>query len=81
MIDSPEEYCLKDSEIKLGKALINLMENWDFVLTTDKSSKLNKSVVLLFLRDQTGLDTKGIRDNLKKFKKEFLIIKNFVITQ
>lgn len=81
MIDSPDEYCLKDSEIKLGKALINLMENWDFVLSTDKSSKLNKSVVLLFLRDQTGLDTKGIRDNLKKFKKEFLIIKNFVITQ
>lgn len=83
MVDSPDEFGLKESEVKLGKALINLLDNWDYVLSMDEknSTKLNKSVVLLFLRDQTGLDTKGIRDNLKKFKKEFLIIKNFVITQ
>ena len=80
MVDAPEENGLKESEIKIGKALINLFENWDYVLTTDNSNKLNKSVVLLFLREQTGLDTKGIRDNLKKFKKEFLIIKNFIVS-
>ena len=82
MVASPDEYGLKDNEIKVGNALINLFENWDYVLSMDdkNSNKLNKSVVLLFLREQTGLDTKGIRDNLKKYKKEFLIIKDFIIS-
>lgn len=80
MVSLPENFGLKENEIKVGNALINLFENWDYVLSTDNSSKLNKSVVLLFLREQTGLDTKGIRDNLKKFKKEFLIIKDFIIS-
>jgi hypothetical protein len=80
MVENPEENNLKASEIKLGKALINLFENWDYVLSTDASDKLNKNAILLFLRESTGLDTKGIRDNMKKFKKEFLIIKDFVIS-
>jgi hypothetical protein len=80
MVDNPDANNLKASEIKLGKALINLFENWDYVLTTDASDKLNKNAILLFLRETTGLDTKGIRDNMKKFKKEFLIIKDYVIS-
>lgn len=80
MVDNPEENNLKVSEVKLGKALINLFENWDYVLTTDASEKLNKNAILLFLRESTGLDTKGVRDNMKKFKKEFLIIKDYVIS-
>lgn len=79
MVENHEQYGLKDNEVKIGKALINLFKNWDYVLSTDNSSKLNKSVVLLFLREHTGLDTKGVRDNLKKFKKEYLIIKDFII--
>ena len=70
---------LKENEIKLGKALINLFQDWDFILTTDGSYKLNKSAVLLFLKDATGMDAKGIRDNMKKFKKAFLIAKSEAI--
>lgn len=80
MVNDPEANNLKASEVKLGKALIVLFENWDYVLTTDASDKLNKNAILLYLREATGLDTKGIRDNMKKFKKEFLIIKDFVIS-
>lgn len=79
MVNNPEENDLKENEVKLGKALINLFENWEYVLTTDGSNKLNKNAILLFLRESTGLDTKGIRDNMKKYKKEFLIIKDMVI--
>ena len=79
MVDNPEESDLRQNEVKLGNALINLFENWDYVLTTDGSNKLNKNAILLFLREATGMDTKGIRDNMKKFKKEFLIIKSIVI--
>ena len=79
MLEEKDIIPLKENEYKLGKALVNLFENWDYVLTTDGSHKLNKSAILLFLKDSTGLDAKGIRDNMKKFKKEFYIIKNFII--
>ena len=79
MTSDPYTYDLKENEVKLGKALANLLENWDYVISTDGSNKLNKNAILLFLREQTGLDTKGIRDNMKKFKNEFLIIKKYVI--
>ena len=79
MTNNPEENDLRPTEVRLGKALINLFDNWEYVLTTDGSNKLNKNAILLFLREATGMDTKGIRDNMKKFKKEFLVIKSFVI--
>lgn len=79
MVSNPDVNDLKPNEIKIGRALVNLLNNWEYVLSTDASNKLNKNAILLFLRESTGLDTKGIRDNMKKFRKEFLIIKNAVI--
>lgn len=80
MTNDPYVYDLKENEVKVGKALINLLDNWDYVMSTDGSNKLNKDAVLFFLREQTGLDTKGVRDNMKKFKNEFLLIKKIVIS-
>lgn len=79
MTEEPECLSLKKDELKLGKALLNLFEHWDYVLSTDTSNKFNKSAILMFLKEQTGMDAKGIRDNMKKFKKEFLIIKNDIL--
>lgn len=79
MVSDRSKYELKENEIKLGNALITLFENWEYVLTTDGSNKLNKNAVLLYLRERTGLDTKGIRDNIRRFKKIFLLIKDEVI--
>lgn len=79
MVDEPSKYSLRENEVKVGKSLVNLFENWDYVLTTDGSNKLNKNAILLFLRDSTGLDQKSVRDNMKKFKKEFFAIKNIVV--
>ena len=79
MVENPDDNDLRPNEVKIGRALINLLKNWEYVLSTDASNKLNKNAILLFLREETGLDTKGIRDNMKKFKKEFLLIKNYVI--
>ena len=79
MVENSDDFLLKESEIKLGNALINLFENWDYILTTDGSPKLNKSAILFFLKESTGLDAKGIRDNMKKFKIEFLLTKSDII--
>lgn len=79
MIKNPSDFSLKDSEVKLGEALKNLLENWDFVISTDGSNKLNKNAILMFLREQTGLDTKGVRVNMRRYKKEYLIVKDSII--
>lgn len=80
MINNPSIYFLKETEIKMGKALKTLIDNWDKVLTTNGSNKLNKSVVLFFLREATGFTTKEIRDNMKKYKNEFYILKEKIVS-
>lgn len=79
MVDNPVENDMRPNEVKLGRALVTLLNNWEYVLSTDASNKLNKNAILLFLRETTGLDTKGIRDNMRKFRKEFLMIKSIVV--
>jgi len=92
MVENPQSEGLKKNELKLGMGLINLFENWESIVPTSiekstydgdvryvsPSKKLNKSAVLLYLREQTGLDSKSIRSNMKKYRKEFLMIKDYV---
>lgn len=80
MLCNPSEYKLKENEMKMGEALKNFLENWDFVLSTDGSSKLNKNAVLFFLREATGFDTKGVRDSMRKFRNEFYQIKKYLVS-
>ena len=51
MIKDPKKYDIKASEVKLGEALVNLLKNWDFVISTDGSNKLNKQAILFFIRE------------------------------
>ena len=68
MIYNDDEYDLTPSEKKTGLVLCELLENWDSVLADDGSNKLQKSQVLYYLRENTMLTTKEVRDNMKKFK-------------
>ena len=67
MVEDPNEE-LSDTERKVGIVLANLFENWDEVLPEDGSNKLNKSTILFYLRENTMLSTKELRDNMKKYK-------------
>ena len=62
-----KETFLKPNEEKIGIAVIHLMKNYDKVFD-DGGHKYNKAQILECLRNMTGLSTKDIRDNLKKFK-------------
>lgn len=68
MLSDENAINLSPNEKKIGNALKILLENWEQVLTTNGSTKLNKSAVLFFLRDNTDLTTKELRDGMKKFK-------------
>lgn len=72
---------LNENEIKVGKALVNLMKNWDELFAQMGSNKFNKSSILLFLKETTMLNTKEIRDAIKIYKKSYYILKKKLIEE
>ena len=79
MIENAEENLLNENEIKVGNALINLLRNWEEVLPDGGSNKLQKSSVLYFLREETMMSTKEIRDNMKKYKCIYKILRKMAV--
>ena len=70
---------MKQNDIIIGKTIIELLERWDTIFD-DKgnhkgSVKYNKNLILLYLREITGLQPKEIRKSLKHFKKAYFIYK------
>lgn len=79
MINNAEENLLDENEVKVGQALVNLFRNWEEVLPDNGSNKLQKSSVLYFLREETMMTTKEVRDNMKKFKCIFNLLKKMAM--
>ena len=81
MIEHRNENELTDEEVIVGTALINLLRNWEDVLPLEGSNKLQKSSVLYFLREETRMTTKEVRDNMKCFKNAFMALKKIELEQ
>lgn len=79
ILDGNVKGSLSDKEILVGKALINLLENWEDILIANGSNKLNKSAILYYLRETTRLSTKEVRDSMKKYKKAYYGIKEKIM--
>ena len=79
MIDNREKYSLNDDEVKVGIALCEVMNRWEELIKDDGSNKLQKSSVLYFLREETMMDTKTFRENMKKFKKAYYNLKKSLL--
>jgi hypothetical protein len=77
IIDS--DLTLNDNEKKVGIALSEILDNWEEILVENGSNKLNKSSFLSFVRETTLLDTKEIRDSMRKFRVLYRVIKQDVI--
>jgi len=72
----PPKKQLDENEIKVGYALIEILENWELILDIENSgSKFNKNSVLETMRNYTNLTTKDIRVAMKKYKKIYGILK------
>lgn len=80
MVDR-EKNSLTDDELKVGVALTELLDNWEKVLNVDGSNKLQKSSVLYFLREETMMSTKSVRDNMKKFRSAYYLLKKGMIEE
>ena len=67
---------LNENERKLGIALIDLFDNYEEIFFGNHNNKFNKNVILLSLREMTNLNTKEIRNSIKRFKKLYSIVQN-----
>jgi hypothetical protein len=62
---------LNENELKLGYALLDIFYNFEKIFQIGNGNKFNKNLILLSLREMTGLSTKEIRLSLKKFRKVY----------
>lgn len=72
---------VRENEQKIGVSLVQILKDWnvlfeDFVGTP----KFNKNLILLWLREMTGLTTKEIRNAMRRFKSLYYIFKDNYIT-
>lgn len=81
ILEDKDALNLTDNEVKVGKALLNLMTNWDDLFAQMGSNKFNKSSILLFLKESTMMSTKEVRDSMKVYKKTYYNVKNKLINE
>ena len=70
---------LNDNEFKVGHSLVKILEEWEVLFVDDDNknhTKFNKNLILLYIRNMTGLTTKEIRNSMKRFKTLYFIFKN-----
>ena len=67
---------LNENEKKLGYALIDLFDNYETIFSSTDNNKFNKNIILLSLREMTNLNTKEIRNSMKRFKKLYILIQS-----
>ncbi len=81
MVDNPTKNHLNENQIKVGKALIEILTNWEELFARMGSDKFNKSSILLFLKETTLLSTKEIRDSMKNYKSLYYLLKKEMIDE
>lgn len=81
VVDEPEKNKLNDNQIKVGKALVELLNNWEDLFSRMGSDKFNKSSILLFLKETTLLSTKEIRDSMKGYRSMYYLLKKNMINE
>lgn len=72
---------LSENEIKVGNALYELLLDWDDLFARMGSNKFNKSSVLFFLRESTMLNTKEIREGMKRYKNIYYDLKEKLVNR
>ena len=71
---------LTENEIKVGNALVSILDNWEGVFEgQDATNKYNKNLILYYMREMTSLGTKDIRNAMKRYKYIYKFIKDGVL--
>lgn len=66
-----EKYGLKDSDVKVGIAILEITQNWEKIYVDD-TKKFKKNFILECIRNMTLLNTSQISQSLKFYKNYYL---------
>jgi len=73
---------ISENEIKIGNALITILENWETIFEQSESgNKYNKNLILSYIREMCDLSTKDIRVGMRRFKKLYFFFKEDKINE
>jgi hypothetical protein len=73
-----ETKVLNENERKVGNALVSILGGWENLFDDDNvpgKNKFNKNLILYYMREMTSLNTKDIRNAMKRFKVIYNILK------
>lgn len=85
-----EDKSLKKNEIIVGEAIINILRYWHVLFLEDTpegkyekkiTNNFQKNKILLFLKEQTDLNTKEIRMSMKPFKEMYFMEKEMFFSE
>lgn len=76
---SRENCKLNKNEILVGKAIAEILENWDELFSNLGSNKFNKSSILLYIKEVTNLPTKEVRNSMRKYKNIYFKTKQLLL--
>jgi len=73
-----ENKILNENELKVGNSLIKILDEWDNIFSDEisKNKKYNKNLILLYMRNMTSLNTKDIRNAMKRYKTIYKMLKD-----
>jgi hypothetical protein len=76
-LENKEKNKLSENEIKVGDALVTVLDNWETIFEqVESGNKYNKNLILSYIREMTDLTTKDIRVSMRRFKKIYVLLKN-----
>ena len=79
MLDHAEKYKLKENEIKVGKGLIFIFNDWEEMFESMGSPKFNKSSFLFYMKEATRLGTPEIREGMRRYKSLYFNLKDILV--
>jgi hypothetical protein len=76
--DEMDNRVLNENEEKVGKALIKILDEWETLFDDDNvpgGNKFNKNLILYYMREMTTLNTKDIRNAMKRYRVIYKVLK------
>lgn len=72
---------LSNNEIKLGNALLEILDHWNEMIDENGSNKFNKMSLLYFMKEYTLCSTNEVRNALKLYKSLYLFTKQDLLKE
>lgn len=80
-IGKTEKRMLTNNEVKIGNALIQILDHWEDMINDESSRKFNKVSLLYFIKEYTLCDTTEVRNAMKIYKNIYLFTKQDLLRE